>query len=1064
MEENITELVTTLTSLVQKLDDKSTKQGVGDARKLRDPDDAFDSEEKHLKDQQKQQAKLNAEESEKLDKKRKKNPRKILQTVMPIKVMEFDKRAIKQLQSIMVAPVQIEEEQEKKPKKSSWWPALLAGVVAVWDKLKDAWLAIRTTVGNWATAMSKWWKKFKKTMSLRWSRLRGWFKNFKVSDLIPESIKKWWSRFRKGVSKKWLGVKSWFNKFKVSNLIPESIKKWWKNMNKSMVKRWTGIKTWFKNFSPKKLIPQSIRGWWGKLNFSKKWTGIKTWFTDFSPKKLIPTGIRNWWKGFDMVKKWAGIKTWFTDFSPKKLIPTGIRNWWKGFDMGKKWLSFKAFFVDLPGKIKALIPTPIKTALTTSVNIMKTAFAPVRALFSGISGLFGGGKGAKSVSIFTKIANFFGPSNPVMKGIFTFLKTAGSVLGKLFLPITIIMEAFNFVTGFMEGFKKDGIIGGIREGVKSVFNSLVAFPLDLLKSGVSWIAGKLGFTEVEKTLDEFSFKELFTDLFDKLFGVIDMSIGFIKNLISDGAEKVKDLFRSEEEIKARKAAGARAKDKEAAMKETFQRSVSSDGMNKILAAKKTNDENEAEIIESQTAQWRDAMASAARQTKDENKFRELVIKQLESDKKGSSRAFLAMQQKAVGSDWEKNALKNFKKVRGQNVVDTDAMGDLAQTLANQRAQSRRLNDTVKVVTDDWKKTGSMKLGDMKIDLADIKNDKGKIDPKIVEYYESLIRMRDETTNNELKIQYSAMIKSLDNVGVKESVDHIKAQQAEAVKFKADLEDYDRAIKQGGPQRRLQTPEKLDLISTNYEMPQEERLKEWKLTSGPQPVKPTRSLEETKAYLNAISSVNVDQLKVNEQVKAAEAAAIKQTQQISPIVPQPSKQTSIDPNRLSDLELTLEQPIPELNTKQASDHIKQSGDKINQGAQSLHFETLEGWPRPQSPYAWDYVKMAGESITKGSKQLHEQAIQYEKSASNTNKSAQKNNQNIEKKMSEMVNIMTETVGIQKKTLSALEQHGLIDKQGNTMVNNGGNSTTVNNVTMDSDIMKFRDKVVGRLYNK
>jgi len=1030
MEENITELVTTLTSLVEKLDDKSTKQGVSDARNSYNPDDAFDSEEKHLKDQQKQQAKLNAEESEKLDKKRK-NPRKILQTVMPIKVMEFDKRAIKQLQSIMISPVQIEEEQDKKPNKSSWWPALLAGVVVVWDKLKDAWLVIRTTVGDWATAMSKWWKKFKKTMNIRWSRLKGWFNKFKVGDLIPQSIKKWWIQFRKGVSTKWLGVKSWFNKFKVSSLIPESVKKWWKNMNKSMVKRWSGIKTWFTNFSPKKLIPQSIRGWWSKLNFSKKWTGIKTWFTNFSPKKLIPSGIRNWWKGFDM---------------------------------GKKWLSFKTFFVDLPGKVKALIPQSIRTALSTVVKTMKAALLPITAFFTGLSGLFGGGKGANSTSIFTKIAKFFGPTNPVIKGIFTFLKTAGSVLGKLFLPITIIMEAFNFVTGFMEGFKKDGIIGGIREGVKSVFNSLVAFPLDLLKSGVSWIAGKLGFKEVEKTLDEFSFKELFTDLFDKLFGVIDMSIGFIKNLINDGAERVKDMFRSEEEIKARKAAGARAKNKEAAMKETFQRSVSSDGMNKILAAKKTSDENEAEIIESQTARWRDAMASAARQTKDEKEFRELVIKQLENDKKGSSRTFLAMQQKAVGSDWEKNALKNFKKVRGQNVVDTNAMGDLAQTLANQRAQTRRFNDTVKVVTDDWKKSGSLKLGDMKIDLTALKNDKSKIDPKIVEHYESLIRMRDETNNNELKIQYGAMIKSLDNVGVKEAVDHIKAQQAETEKFKADLEDYDRAIKQGGPQRILQTPEKLDLISTNYEMPQEERLKEWKLTAGPQPTKPTRSLEETKAYLNAISSVNVDQLKVNEQVKAAEAAAIKQTKLVSPVVPQPSKQTSIDPGRLSELELTLEQPLPELNTKQASDHIKQSGDKINQGAQSLHFETLEGWPRPQSPYAWDYVKMAGESITRGSKQLHEQAIQYEKAASNTNKSAQKNNQNIEKKMSEMVNIMTETVGIQKKTLNALEQHGLIDKQGNTTVNSGGNNTTVNNVTVDSDIMKFRDKVVGRLYNK
>ena len=38
---------------------------------------------------------------------------------------------------------------------------------------------------------------------------------------------------------------------------------------------------------------------------------------------------------------------------------------------------------------------------------------------------------------------------------------------------------------------------------------------------------------------------------------------------------------------------------------------------------------------------------------------------------------------------------------------------------------------------------------------------------------------------------------------------------------------------------------------------------------------------------------------------------------------------------------------------------------------------------------------------------------------------------------------------------------MDKQGDTVVNSGGNSTVINNNTIDSDIMGFRDKVVGRL---
>jgi hypothetical protein len=145
-------------------------------------------------------------------------------------------------------------------------------------------------------------------------------------------------------------------------------------------------------------------------------------------------------------------------------------------------------------------------------------------------------------------------------------------------------------------------------------------------------------------------------------------------------------------------------------------------------------------------------------------------------------------------------------------------------------------------------------------------------------------------------------------------------------------------------------------------------------------------------------------------------------------------------------------------------VKQSGDKINAGAQSLHFETLEGWPKPQSPYAWDYVKMAGENINSGSKQLYEQSIQYEKAAKSTTTDQSKETKKLSERLDKMVGIMSETADIQKKTLNVLEQHGLVDKQGNTVVNNGGNTTNVNNVTVESDIMSFRDRVVGRLYSK
>ena len=67
----------------------------------------------------------------------------------------------------------------------------------------------------------------------------------------------------------------------------------------------------------------------------------------------------------------------------------------------------------------------------------------------------------------------------------------------------------------------------------------------------------------------------------------------------------------------------------------------------------------------------------------------------------------------------------------------------------------------------------------------------------------------------------------------------------------------------------------------------------------------------------------------------------------------------------------------------------------------------------------------------------------------------------KKLDKMVEIMSETADTQQKTLVTLKEHGLVDKQGNTVVNNGGNSTNVTNVTRDSDIISHRNKAIGRL---
>lgn len=66
-----------------------------------------------------------------------------------------------------------------------------------------------------------------------------------------------------------------------------------------------------------------------------------------------------------------------------------------------------------------------------------------------------------------------------------------------------------------------------------------------------------------------------------------------------------------------------------------------------------------------------------------------------------------------------------------------------------------------------------------------------------------------------------------------------------------------------------------------------------------------------------------------------------------------------------------------------------------------------------------------------------------------------------KVDKMVEIMSEHSSIHTKVLEVLTESGLIDKQGDTVVNNGGNTNVVNNMVADNTIMDFRDRVVGRL---
>ena len=174
-------------------------------------------------------------------------------------------------------------------------------------------------------------------------------------------------------------------------------------------------------------------------------------------------------------------------------------------------------------------------------------FKAIPKAFGSVGGLIskvipGGGGGL--TKIFNPLKTFFSTFGKVLPKFFSL----GKVLGKLFLPLTIIQSLIDFVKGAFAGFEKyedegfvQGLIGGLLGGISGLAQGLIGLPLNLLKSAISWIAGKLGFENFSEILDSFDFKELIGGLFDKITDGVIAIVDFFKELFSNPKEALSGL-------------------------------------------------------------------------------------------------------------------------------------------------------------------------------------------------------------------------------------------------------------------------------------------------------------------------------------------------------------------------------------------------------------------------------------------------------------------------------------------------------------------------------------------
>ena len=162
------------------------------------------------------------------------------------------------------------------------------------------------------------------------------------------------------------------------------------------------------------------------------------------------------------------------------------------------------------------LPKPI----TTAINAIKGFFTTRPGATGGLGGIF-----AKIRSLLTPVTTAV--SKLMQSPVVRFMGKLGGILGRFFAPVTLLMGVWNGVKGLIAGFQQtegsfmDKIIGGLGGMVEKLVNFFIMMPLDLIKDLLAWIGEKLGLIgpDTKKAINDFSFQELFSSLWESLMNI-----------------------------------------------------------------------------------------------------------------------------------------------------------------------------------------------------------------------------------------------------------------------------------------------------------------------------------------------------------------------------------------------------------------------------------------------------------------------------------------------------------------------------------------------------------------
>ena len=181
----------------------------------------------------------------------------------------------------------------------------------------------------------------------------------------------------------------------------------------------------------------------------------------------------------------------------------------------------RGIFSAISAKLKPITDTITKVVTKLKSNkVIGKGFELIGTLFNKVSGFF---KGIVS-----------GPKGKAIANIAKSAKVFGTLLGRLFLPINIIIGAFAAFKGFMKGYKEGGIVEGLKQGVIGVFDALIGSVVQLGANIMAFLLNLVGLGNTAEAI-----KGYFDDILGGITGFFSSYIDLVKAVFTLDFEGIK---------------------------------------------------------------------------------------------------------------------------------------------------------------------------------------------------------------------------------------------------------------------------------------------------------------------------------------------------------------------------------------------------------------------------------------------------------------------------------------------------------------------------------------------